>query len=317
VPYELWRLDATGLNGRAIPIAIAGGPKVERLEVPLHATRDGSAYLIGQTDDQPYLVKVAAGGQVAFIRPIDLPGLHPLGIEPDPDGTWTVFGECSDACVARIGEDGRKIWVRTFPKEKLATIFLGAVALKDGSTILAGNIWDFHQGKIGMGLGSTMLVKLDPKGATVAEEVFPGRNAVLTRTEDGEIVLVDDPQSYAEKAGQPAPEDGWKKMAQSSQRMEVWSEDLKRARSASMAGLAAALLPPTVLPAPGSGVIVFSNMWATPAVLARYDTAGRQAWLLHPETGFGSLGGNAGRFALVWSGPDGATLAQFEERGTR
>jgi hypothetical protein len=307
-PGGLWRLDADGRNWRAVPIPAPDGSKMF-LAPFLQVATKGGVYLAGQTGEQPWLIKIAESGQTAFIRPIDIQGLHPAGLKPDPDGTWTVFGAgWSGACAARIDENGRKIWMRTFPKEKLATTFLGGVVLKDGSSILAGNIWDFHQGKIGMGPGSTMLVKLNPQGVTVAENVFPGRNAVLAQAEDGQIVLIDDPQSY------PAVGDLLRWEKEWPMRMQSWSEELKLLWTAAMPGVRAELLPPEMMPAPGSGVIVFGNGFFAKSVLARYDAAGKQLWVSHPGIGFGALGGESGRFVLVQGGPDGATLTRFEEQ---
>ena len=81
-----------------------------------------------------------------------------------------------------------------------------------------------------------------------------------------------------------------------------------------MPGVLAELLPPEVLPAPGSGVIVFSNGFFAKPALARYDAAGKRLWVSHPGIGFEVLGGESGRYALVLSGPDGATLTRFEEQ---
>ncbi len=306
-PDVLWRLDADGRSWRAFPIAAPDGSKMFLTHF-LRVDTKGGVYLAGQTGEQSWLIKIAESGQTAFIRPIDIQGLHPAGLKPNPDGTWTVFGEgWSGACAARIDENGRKIWMRTFPKEKLATAFLGAVVLKDGSSILAGNIWDFHQGKIGMGLGNTMLVKLNPQGVTVAEKVFPGRNAVLAHAEDGQIILIDDPQSY------PAIGDLLKREKEWPMRMQSWSEDLRLLWTAAMPGVLAELLPPEVVPAPGSGVIVFSNGFFAKPALARYDAAGKQLWVSQLEIGFEVLGGESGKYALAQSGPDGATLTRFEE----
>jgi hypothetical protein len=307
-PDVLWRLDADGRSWRAFPIAAPDGSKMFLAHF-LHVAPKGGVYLAGQTGEQPWLIKIAESGQTAFIRPIDIQGLYPSGLKPNPDGTWTVFGEGrSGACAARIDENGRKIWMRTFPKEKLATTFLGAVVLKDGSSILAGNIWDFHHSKIGMGMGSTMLVKLNPQGVTVAEKVFPGRNAILTQAEDGQIILIDDPQSYPVIEGLLRREKEWP------MRMQSWSEELRLLWTAAMPGVLAELLPPEVVPAPGSGVIVFSNGFVAKSVLARYDAAGKQLWVSHPGIGFEMLGGDSGRYALVLSGPDGAMLTRFEEQ---
>jgi len=310
-PDVLGRLDADGRNWRAVPIAAPDGSRMF-LGHFLQVATNGGVYLAGQTGEQPWLIKIAESGQTAFIRPIDIQGLHPMGLKPDPDGTWTIFGDgWSGACVARIDENGRKIWMRTFPKEKLATIFLGGGVLKDGSSILAGNIWDSRQGKIGMGLGSTMLVKLNRQGVTVAEKVFPGRNAVLAQAEDGQIILIDDPQSY------PAIGELLKRGTEWPMRMQAWSEELRLLWTAAMPGLSADLLPPEVLPAPGSGVIVLSNGFFAKPALARYDAAGKQLWVSHPGIGFEVLGGESGRFFLAQSGPDGGMLTRFEEQGPK
>ena len=162
-----------------------------------------------------------------------------------------------------------------------------------------------------MGLGSTMLVKLNRQGVTVAEKVFPGRNAVLAQAEDGQIILIDDPQSY------PAIGELLKRGTEWPMRMQAWSEELRLLWTAAMPGLSADLLPPEVLPAPGSGVIVLSNGFFAKPALARYDAAGKQLWVSHPGIGFEVLGGESGRFFLAQSGPDGGMLTRFEEQGPK
>jgi hypothetical protein len=110
--------------------------------------------------------------------------------------------------------------MRTFPKEKLATLFLGGAVLRDGSAIAAGNIWDGRE-NISMGLANTMLVKVSSRGVTLSENVFPGRNAALAQTEDGQIILIDDPQSYS------AIGELMTKGARWPMRMQAWSSELK------------------------------------------------------------------------------------------
>ena len=306
-PDALWRLDGDGRNGRVVPIAVPNGGYMSLEPDILEVTAVGDVYLVGKTDEQPWLIKIAAAGQAVFVRPIDIRGLHAFGLRADPDGTWTVFGEnYSGACIARIDENGHKIWMRTFPKEKLASLFLGGVVLRDGSAIAAGNIWD-GRAKISMGLASTMLVKVSSQGVTLAEKVFPGRNAALAQTEDGQIILIDDPQSYS------AIGEFMTRVAKWPMRMQGWSADLKLLWTATMPAIFAGLLPPEVSAAPGAGVIVFNRGGWPAATLARYDGTGKELWVSHPR-GFGTLGGNSGRFVLVQSGPDGAVLTPFGER---
>jgi len=182
------------------------------------------------------------------------------------------------------------------------------VVLKDGSSILAGNIWDFHQGKIGMGPGSTMLVKLNPQGVTVAENVFPGRNAVLAQAEDGQIVLIG---RSAELPGSWGSPEMGERVADAD---AIVVGGVEAAVDRRHAGCARRVAPARNDASSGVGVIVFGNGFFAKSVLARYDAAGKQLWVSHPGIGFGALGGESGRFVLVQGGPDGATLTPFEEQ---
>ena len=291
-PDALWRLDADGRNGRVVPIAARDDPKMF-LESFLQVTAIGDVYLVGKTREQPWLIKIASSGQMVFMRPIDIRGLHAMGLKANPDSTWTVFGEnYSGACVARIDENGHKVWMRTFARDKLATLFLGGAVLRDGSAIAAGNIWDGRE-NISMGLASTILVKVSSQGVTLAEKVFPGRNAALAQTEDGQIILIDDPQSYA------ATGELMTKGARWPMRMQAWSGDLKPLWTATMPALLAGLLQPEVLPAPGSGVIVLAGAGGLPLRWPATTAPGR-------KSGWRTLGKDSGRWegtpaGLSWS----------------
>lgn len=188
---ELWRLDADGQDRKTIAIA----PKLDRFENVLGITDAGDVYLLGWVRERMHLVKIDSSGATSFVRPLEPGAAHPLGMVTILQRGLLLFGDRgSGAYASRIDEEGRKLWSIGIDKKPLAAIFEAGIALEGGSTILVGNVWDWKQGKIGMGLGNTLIVKVDPAGKIVQQKTFAGRIATAARAGDGNILVVDDPQ---------------------------------------------------------------------------------------------------------------------------
>src|SRR5207245_1708416 len=121
--------------------------------------------------------------------------------------------------------------------------------------------WDIRQGNIGMGVGTTLLVKLSPTGNIVAKKSFPGRIANCSGILNGHIVSVDDPQTYNSKAfakledaAKVTPE-MQKAITNSRMRLRSWSKDLQLAWTVPLSAVPPQGLPMSIAAAPAGGVV--------------------------------------------------------------
>jgi outer membrane protein assembly factor BamB len=183
---------------------------------------------------------------------------------------------------------------------------------------LVGNVWDFKQGKIGMGLGNTLLVKVDTEGKVVKQKTFPGRIAAAARLRDGNIAVVDDPQSYAGEAGVGAPtfQDN-AVYAKSFMRLQSWTPDLALSWSVRLPEFHVQFLPLSIAAAPQGGVVILGSGRGFQFIASEYDAQGRLVWTSTDSTrtwGISSLGGSGGLFAvahLVYEPDMRVALSQF------
>src|SRR6202022_2420395 len=196
-----------------------------------------------------------------------------------------------------------KLWTIDADKQPLAALFSSGVVLDDGSSVLVGNVWDFKQGNIGMGLGNTLLVKVDAAGKIVEQKTFPGRIATATRLHDGNIAVVDDPQTYADGAGVGASafQDN-AVYAKTFMRLQSWTPDLALSWSVRLPEFHVQFLPLSIAPAPLGGVIVLGSGRGFHFIASEYDAQGRLVWTTTDSTrtwGIFSLGGSGGLFAVA------------------
>jgi hypothetical protein len=299
---ELHRIDPEGQGQRVINIS-SGGP-LERFESAIAATDEGDVFVVGWTKGRVHLVKIGASGEMAWDRPLGLDSLHALGLTAVPGGGVLLFGDgYRGAFAARIDASGRKLWTIDADKQPLAALFSSGVALDDGSAVLVGNVWDFKQGNIGMGLGTTLLVKADAAGEIVEQKTFPGRIATATRLRDGNIAVVDDPQSYAGAVGVGASafQDN-AAYAKTFMRLQSWTPDLALSWSARLPEFHVQFLPVSIAPAPHGGVVVLGNGRGFQFIASEYDAQGRLLWTTADSTrtwGVFSLAGSSGLFAVA------------------
>jgi hypothetical protein len=274
---ELWRVDPQAQSRQVVAFPVA--PKIDRFENVLATNQAGDVFALGWAGKRMHLVKADATARVSWLRPIGLDYVHPLGLVAGPRGEFLMFGDGgAGAFAARIDETGRVLWVKNVNKEPLAAIFTSGALLEDGAAVLAGNIWDFKQGNIGMGLGETMLVRLDGKGNIVRQKTFPGRVAAAARTKDGNIALVDDPQAYAGSTKLSAVIFQGDAAQNSYMRLQAWTPELAPLWTAKLTEFPVQFLPMQVAPAPDGGVILLGTERSFTLITSQYDAAGRQIW---------------------------------------
>ena len=298
---ELWRVDADGANRISIQLSAT---KMDRFEDVLCATANGSVYLVGWSNGKSYLIKTSASGETA-IRPLALDGIHLLALEKAPNGFLLAGDGTRGGFAARVDEGGRKIWAIDVDKHPLAAIFSSGAVLADGSTILAGNIWDFHQGKIGMGIGHTLLVRVDARGNVIGERRVPGRIAIGARTADGNFVVVDDPQSYL-PGGRPTIPAGMDAGAydRSYMRLQAWSPDLKPVWTSRLPEFHMQFLYMTIRPTSGGGVVLFGTGRGFDFIASEYDASGAQVWTVNdPARKWGTYSSSTWRDGFVFAHP--------------
>jgi hypothetical protein len=314
---ELHRIDREGQGQRVIEIS--SGVPLERFESAIAATDDGEVFVVGWTKGRVHLVKIGASGETAWARPLGLDSLHALGLIAAPTGGVLLFGDgYRGAFAARIDGSGRKLWTFEADRQPLAALFSSGLALEDGSCVLVGNTWDTKQGNIGMGLGNTLLVKVDAEGKVVEQKTFLGRIATATRLRDGNIAVVDDPQSYAGAAGVVASSFQDNAVyAKTFMRLQSWTPDLALSWSVRLPEFHIQFLPVSIAPAPHGGVVVLGSGRGFQFIASEYDAQGRLVWTTTDSTrtwGIFSLGGSRDLFAVAHSvyDPDiRVALSQF------
>jgi len=299
---QLHRIDAEGQGQRVIDIS--SGEPLERFESAIAATDEGDVFVVGWAKGRVHLVEISASGETRWARPLGLDSLHALGLIAPPAGGVLLFGDgYRGAFAARIDGSGRKLWTIDGGGQPLAALFSSGVALDDGSSVLAGNVWDLQQRNIGAGLGNTVLVKVDAAGKIVEQKTFPGRIAIAARLHDGNIAVVDDPRSYAGEAGVGASaiQDN-AVYAKTFMRLQSWTPDLALAWSVRLPEFHVQFLPLSIAPAPGGGVVVLGSGRGLQFIASEYDAHGRLVWTTTDSTrtwGIFSLGGNGGLFAIA------------------
>ena len=299
---ELHRIDAEGQGQRVIDIS--SGAPLERFESAIAATDEGDVFVIGWTRGRAHLVKINASGDTDWDRPLELDSLHALGLIAAPPGGVLLFGDgYRGAFAARIDGSGHKLWTIDADKQPLAALFSSGVALDDGSSVLVGNVWDIQRGNVGMGIGNTLLVKVDAAGKIVEQKTFPGRIATATRLTDGNIALVDDPQSYAGEAGMGASAfQDHAVYAKTSMRLQSWTPGLALSWSVRLPEFHVQFLPLSIAPAPRGGVVVLGSGRGFQFIASEYDAEGSLIWTTTDSTrtwGIFSLSGNGGLFAVA------------------
>jgi hypothetical protein len=317
---DLWRIDSSGQNRQTI--SFPAPPKLERFENVIGTQPDGSIFLLGWTQGHIQLVKIDSTGRTSWVRPLGLDYAHPLGLVAAPQGGLLMFGDgASGAFAARIDETGRRLWIAQIDKHPLASIFLSGMALEDDSCILVGNAWDIKQGNIGMGLGDTLLVKLDARGVIVRQKSFPGRVATATRTSEGKIITIDDPQSYAGTArlGMAAFQDG-QAYQNSYMRLQAWTPDLALAWAGKLPEFHVQFLPMSIAPTRVGGVILLGTNRGFQLISSEYDAGGHPVWTVaDPERRWAvsSLANRGDAFAVahqVYEADIRVGLSQFTLR---
>ncbi|HYL76489.1 MAG TPA: hypothetical protein VEU96_19910 [Bryobacteraceae bacterium] len=272
---RLWRVEAGGSNRIAVPLAAT---KMERFEGAICAASDGSVYLVGWMRNRSHLVRFAPTGETT-IRPLGLDGINIMGLEASQHGLLLVGSGNRGGFAARIDEDGRKLWAIDVDKHPLAAILSSGTMLEDGSTLLAGNVWDFHQGKIGMGRGNTLLLRVDARGNIVQEKSFPGRIASAARARGGDFLVVDDPQSYPSDSGPSIPAaidpDVY---ARSFMRLQAWRPNLTLAWTAPLPEFHMQFLHMAIRPGPAGGAVLIGTGRRFDLIASEYDGQGRQVW---------------------------------------
>jgi len=298
---ELWRVDSDGGNRISIQLSAT---EMDRFEDVLCATADGSVYLVGWSHGKSYLLKTSASGET-MIRPLALDGIHLLALEKAPNGLLLVGDGSRGAFAARVDETGRKIWSIDIDKHPLAAIFSSGTVLDGGSTILAGNMWDFHQGKIGMGIGHTLLLRVDARGNIIREQRIPGRIAIGARTSDGNFVVVDDPQSYL-PGGRPTIPGGMDPnvYGRTYMRLQAWSPDLKPVWTSRLPEFHMQFLYMAIRPAAGGGVVLFGTGRGFDFIASEYDAQGSQVWTINdPGKRWGTYSSASSRAGFVFAHP--------------
>lgn len=299
---ELHRIDFDGEVQRTIKIS--GEGSWERFENAIAATDEADVFVLGWSKGRVHLIKISASGETVWVRALGLDSLHVLGLTAAPGGGVLLYGDgYRGAFAARVDAGGKKLWTIDADRRPLAAIFSSGVALEDGSSILVGNVWDFKQGKIGMGLGNTLVIKVNSAGKVIEEKTFAGRIATAARLGNGSIAVVDDPQSYAADGSvNAAAFQDTAVYSKTFMRLQCWTPDLTLAWSVRLPEFHVQFLPVSIAPAPKGGVIVLGSDRKFQFIAAEYDARGRLVWTTTDSKrawGVFSLSGSSGLFAVA------------------